>query len=335
MPRFSVIVPVYNSYRYLPQCVESVLTQDYRDLELVLVDDGSTDGRTPDLLDGLEASDPRVRVVRQENGGTSAARNAGMALAEGDYVTFMDNDDWWTSPGALGSVAAVVDAHDPDVVMHMPRVYREDEGRFVPQADRELAHKVNGRPRAEALHAVVAAGAMQRAVWTKVVRRSLIEDNALLFPVGKRNEDTEWTAGLIACARSYGWVDGSFYAYRKGTGTAQTSKPVTTPMVDGLGEIVACYGEVYRGIGDVDPAYGEACESYLAYPLMVWMGQAASLGILRNGDLYGRLKALAPDILRPDVDPGAHLAATSYRLLGFGPTCRLLGMAYRVASHRG
>lgn len=328
MARFSIVIPVYNSYEYLPRCVGSVLDQTYGDLEVILVDDGSTDVRTPELLERLAAEDPRVKVIHQANAGTSAARNTAVAAATGDYVTFLDNDDWWRTKDALAQVVQVLDTYDPDVVMHMPQVFREDEDRFVERSIPKIASKVNGKDRAEALDAIIGAGAMQRAVWTKVVRRSLIEDHGLRFPEGKRNEDTEWTAQLIACAGSYGWVDGSFYAYRKGTGVAQTSKPVTKPMVDGLGEIVAHYGELYGTMAEKDPAYGRACEAYLAYPLMVWMGQAADLKILGEKEPYGRLKALAPAILGPDIDPQVHLAALAWRLLGFRLTCALLGIAY-------
>lgn len=89
----SVIVPVYNIARDLPRCVDSVRNQSYGDLELILVDDGSTDG-SGEICDGYARQDGRVRVLHQKNAGVSAARNAGVALAAGDYITFVDSDDY-------------------------------------------------------------------------------------------------------------------------------------------------------------------------------------------------------------------------------------------------
>ena len=87
----SVIVPVYNVAQYLPQCVNSILSQDYEDLEVILIDDGSTDA-SGEICDRYGASDSRVRVIHQKNGGAAAAKNAGLRLATGDYLTFSDID---------------------------------------------------------------------------------------------------------------------------------------------------------------------------------------------------------------------------------------------------
>lgn len=89
----SVIIPVYNNERYLPRCCASVLAQTYRDIEVILVDDGSTDG-TPALCDRIAREDARVKVVHQRNGGEGAARNAGLKEASGTWVMWVDSDDW-------------------------------------------------------------------------------------------------------------------------------------------------------------------------------------------------------------------------------------------------
>ena len=92
-PLLSIITPVYNVEAYLDRCVQSVLSQSYREIELILIDDGSTDG-SASLCDEWEAKDSRVVVVHQANAGVSAARNAGLKIAQGDYLTFVDPDDF-------------------------------------------------------------------------------------------------------------------------------------------------------------------------------------------------------------------------------------------------
>ena len=96
----SVIVPVYNVAQYLPQCVDSILSQDYADLEVLLIDDGSTDA-SGEICDQYAAQDSRVRVIHQKNGGAAAAKNAGLRAASGDYLTFVDSDDY-LEPNAYG-----------------------------------------------------------------------------------------------------------------------------------------------------------------------------------------------------------------------------------------
>lgn len=89
----SIIVPVYNVSKYLPQCLDSVIHQTYQNLDIIVVDDGSTDGSGP-ICDFYEGKDPRIRVFRSDHRGVSAARNIGIGNAKGAYITFIDSDDW-------------------------------------------------------------------------------------------------------------------------------------------------------------------------------------------------------------------------------------------------
>ncbi|MBR2595193.1 MAG: glycosyltransferase family 2 protein, partial [Solobacterium sp.] len=93
MPKVSVIIPVYNAEKNIERCADSVLNQEYRDLELIMVDDGSKDG-TAAILDELAARDERVRVIHKPNGGVSETRNRALDMAAGKYVQFLDADDW-------------------------------------------------------------------------------------------------------------------------------------------------------------------------------------------------------------------------------------------------
>ena len=93
MPIMSVIVPVYNTEQYLHRCIDSILTQTYTDFELLLIDDGSKD-KSGDICDEYALKDSRIRVFHKENGGVSSARNLGLDNAAGEWITFVDSDDW-------------------------------------------------------------------------------------------------------------------------------------------------------------------------------------------------------------------------------------------------
>lgn len=92
-PLISVIVPIYNVEKYLARCVDSIVNQTYKNLEIILVDDGSPD-RCPQMCDDYAEKDRRIKVVHKNNGGLSDARNAGMAVATGEYISFIDGDDY-------------------------------------------------------------------------------------------------------------------------------------------------------------------------------------------------------------------------------------------------
>lgn len=115
MPAISVIIPVYRVERYLDACVASVVAQTFRDLEIVLVDDGSPDG-CPALCEAWARKDPRIRVVHRENGGLSAARNSGLAVATGQFVTFLDADDT-LEPDTLRQAWEAQQAHNAEMVI--------------------------------------------------------------------------------------------------------------------------------------------------------------------------------------------------------------------------
>ena len=89
----SIIIPVYNVEKYLPRCIESVLSQTYSSIEIILVDDGSVDN-SGKICDEIASVNPKVKVIHKENGGLSDARNAGIKIAQGEYFSFIDSDDW-------------------------------------------------------------------------------------------------------------------------------------------------------------------------------------------------------------------------------------------------
>ena len=121
--KVSIIIPVYNSEEYLDACVAGILKQDMTSYEVILVDDGSTDS-SPLICDRLSSTDSRFRTIHKSNGGVSSARNAGIALAQGEYVTFIDSDDI-LAPGALKALVEAT-AGSPDLVVGGFDIYQDE-----------------------------------------------------------------------------------------------------------------------------------------------------------------------------------------------------------------
>lgn len=115
MPKISIVVPIYNVEKYLRECIDCVLSQTFLDFELLLIDDGSKDS-SGEICDEYVANDSRVRVIHKENGGLSSARNAGIELASGDYIIFLDPDDYWMGTNALCHLYEIAIQFNADVV---------------------------------------------------------------------------------------------------------------------------------------------------------------------------------------------------------------------------
>jgi len=126
MPKLSVIVPVFNTEQYLDTCVKSLLNQNQKDIEIILVNDGSTDN-SPSICDSYHRADSRVYVIHQKNSGVSAARNAGIDVAKGDWITFVDSDDW-VDP----TMANVSQSCSDDIDIHAFGFYKEYVNKSVP-----------------------------------------------------------------------------------------------------------------------------------------------------------------------------------------------------------
>jgi glycosyltransferase involved in cell wall biosynthesis len=136
-PRVTVIIPTYNYGRYLPDAIASILAQTFRDFEIIVVDDGSTDD-TPAIM--AAQTDPRVRPVRKENGGTSSARNLGRTLARGEFLTFLDADDLWR-PTFLERHIEVLDA-EPEVAYSFANFIRTQDGKILPGTQFDLVPRL-------------------------------------------------------------------------------------------------------------------------------------------------------------------------------------------------
>ena len=120
-PAISIIIPVYNAENYLRRCIDSVLSQSFTDFELILVDDGSKD-KSPQICDEYASQDTRVRVIHKANGGVSAARNDGLDIAKGEYITFIDSDDWVERD----YLSTLSNYRDYDIVFFSHRLIYED-----------------------------------------------------------------------------------------------------------------------------------------------------------------------------------------------------------------
>ena len=186
----SIIVPIYKVEAYLPRCIDSLLTQSFPDLEIILVDDGSPDG-CGNICETYAKKDCRIRVIHKPNGGLSDARNAGLDIATGDYVYFVDSDDWIGSDAIAALMAQMKD--DVDIVMGSSVDVREENDNLVETAHSIPLGTLKHLNRLEAMKDNLLHG---WAAWNKLYRRSLF--HAIRFPVGMINEDEAILLHILA-----------------------------------------------------------------------------------------------------------------------------------------
>lgn len=187
MPKVSVIVPAYNAEKAIGRCLDSILGQDFSDFELIVIDDGSTDA-TPSILDGYAARDGRVRVVHKANAGVSTARNDALDLARGDYVQFLDADDWITQDATTLLVRTMEEGAADMVIADFYRVVGE---RVARKGDIDEDGPLTREQYAD-LMMQAPADYYYGVLWNKLFRRSLIERHHL-----RMDPDISWSEDFI------------------------------------------------------------------------------------------------------------------------------------------
>lgn len=198
MPLISVIVPVYNVEGYLAACINSIIAQTYSNLEIILVDDGSTDS-SGSLCDTFAAKDSRIRVIHTANGGLSCARNHGIDISKGDYITFVDSDDTIT-PDALSTLYSLVNEHNAEIAMATFNDHRNCRGRVVTL------------PGIDAAARMLYQKDMDSSACNKLYHRNIF--NLQKFTEGIYYEDLDFVIRLLPNIDKVAWTDKSLYNYR-------------------------------------------------------------------------------------------------------------------------
>ena len=210
-PLISVIVPIYNVEKYLQKCVESIINQTYKNLEIILVDDGSPDN-CPAICDSYAVKDSRIKVIHKVNGGLSDARNAGMKIATGEYISFIDSDDY-ISNDFINELYSAINSQNSDIAeCKIIKVY-EDE----PLGEINDSCKITSFDCQRSLSKLIDEDGFHQHVWNKLYKSEIALK--LLFEKGKLNEDEFWTYQVFGMAKKATVVEKTMYFYlqRKGS----------------------------------------------------------------------------------------------------------------------
>lgn len=203
----SIVVPVYGVEQFLDQCVQSLVTQSYSNLEIILVDDGSKD-KCPQICDKWAEKDHRIKVIHKPNGGLSDARNAGIKNARGSYIAFVDSDDWIEKSFVEKLYNSMISSKSEIAECSVNIVdERGTKQKIRKAADSETLDKIS------ALKKLIQENGIYQTVWNKIYKTDLIND--LMFEVGKLHEDEFWTYKVLDRIHKISIVPDALYNYRQ------------------------------------------------------------------------------------------------------------------------
>lgn len=220
-PLFSVIIPVYNVEKYLNKCIDSVLIQEFSLIEIILVDDGSSDN-SPAICDEYAGKDQRVKVIHKLNSGVSNARNVGINTAQGKYLIFLDSDDFWEGYNCLDNLVVSIAKNKADIILFGTQDldYVTNERRITRNRyDIEVIQS----SREGALKSLFKTRHFPRGVCVFAIKKEFIINNKLFFVDGIKSEDVDWLLNAFIHAKSFDAVNDAFHIYvnnRPGSSTS-------------------------------------------------------------------------------------------------------------------
>lgn len=286
----SVVIPVYNVEKYLAQCVDSVLDQTFQDFEIILVDDGATDSSGA-MCDEYAQKDARIRVIHQPNGGLSAARNTGLSAASGEYIYFLDSDDY-IEPTALADLVSVAEQEQADVVFFDGYVFFDEceEDDTVSRYVRKEAYATQkGR---DILPQLLKNEEYRTAVPLMLFRTDYLRAHALTFREGIIHEDELFTFLVYNADGRVAHCHKQLYARRIRPASIMTSSGALR-RYDSMRRIYFELSKMYRE----KTASGEAATMYLIRTAKSVLGKYLLLPDAEQKRLAAEHRAFKKDVM--------------------------------------
>ena len=329
-PRLSIIVPIYNVAPYLRKCVDSLLAQDYDDYEIILVDDGSTDGSgaiADEILNAnsqLPIANCQIKVVHQPNGGLSAARNTGVEVAQGKYVMFVDSDDY-LEPNVLGALMAQIERDSLDVLRFRYQNVKESGEAFAPYKDMTNYNDYSVSP-TDGLTFLNERMGIQCYAWQFVVKADIVRQE--LFTPGIYFEDTDWTPRMLLRAERVASTELVVYNYLWREGSITLSQKDISKMRKQLDDKIAILGRLNE--------WGKQVSNRRWFDSMISGLVINVVGIIAS-TFYSERKAYIRQIKALDILPITtyHIAPRAQRkvkLINLSPALAVLILRLKIRS---
>lgn len=313
----SIVIPVYNVEAYLDECIQSILAQSYEQYEVILVNDGSTD-RSGSICDGYAQQDSRIHVIHKTNSGLSDTRNVGTQQARGEYIVYIDSDDYICDPNFLRKINEKANAGF-DVICYRFKKYFEDKKIFrectytCPNIDK--IGTVTGR-----INEMVIRDAFYCSAWSKAIRHNIIKDYAIQFEKGLLGEDQEWYYHVLTKIQSITYIDEAMLVYRQRANSITSSWKIKN-LTDCIYVVNKWYNQIPKE--EIEDDYKEALLNSVA---KLYCNLLIAYTCFRDPEKkkYEFELQKMQELLKYDINPRVRVFYKVYRLIGFhGLMCAL------------
>lgn len=292
--KFSVIICVYNApHKYLSECLDSIIEQSYENIEIIIIDDGSNNPDTLSCLDkyAAEYSGEKTLIVKhQPNGGQGKARNTGMSIATGDYLLFLDNDDYYMSDIFFNDLSVLLNESNADLCVFEYKEFFSDSRRPKLAEGILPRDKIHGKSTNKALKALLSAPrqVFSAATHTKVIKAKMMREHGILAPEGLSNEDNYLTAKIICHAKTFDRYNKVVHAYRRSNISSLSSQHDNSYKI--ADDILTQFDML---LSDKDCGTNRNVLDFLASPFVYAMGKVVTAKINTPGsDINGLIAKL-------------------------------------------
>lgn len=329
--KFSIIVPVYKTEQYLTQCVDSILAQEFKDFELILVDNESPDA-CPEICENYAKQDKRIRVIHKKHGKAASARNVGMRAAQGEYLCFLDSDDFWIDGQVLSKINERLVQSNADILELYYQFYYQSTGRYLLPNKTDFS-QFDTLSNEEKIGFLIRNDRLNPSAWGMCIKRIFLEKCNGYFKEDLVTEDIEWCIRLYSHNPQVDALEDAIYVYRKNREGSITSR-MGLKNIDDLCGIIE---DAPNYLSEKDNPIHRAMMHYVTYQSLI---ASASLYRKNTGltkaarkNIKNRLKVFSKQYLKQfDNHPKVKKALLVYKVLGYGAMARVLGF---YLNHRG
>ncbi|NME56341.1 glycosyltransferase family 2 protein [Dorea formicigenerans] len=311
----SIIIPVYNAEEFLTQCLDSICGQTYKNIEVILIDDGSTDGTKKICMNYLE-KDNRIRYLYKKNEGPGIARNKGLEMANGQYIMFVDSDDYFYSPDNVDNIIRRIRKNQADLIMYNSGTYWNEDGEFVREGVIIEEKEIDRLKNEDKFSYVLSKGMIYSGVLSKVIKKEVLYENDIWYD-NTECEDIVWSLKIYMNVKSIDWCNDLIYVYRKRKSGSRSAKAFTH-------ENLKIVKELCLRICENKEKYDDGIVGYVAYLYTVWLAQAYLSKDLRVKQDKKEMKKCIM-LLKYDIHPNVKVARKVYKIVGYNILTFLLG----------
>lgn len=267
-PVVSIIIPAYNSGTYIKRCVESVLAQTFKSIEIIIIDDGS-EKNSNEIYKCVAQWDERIFLYEQNNLGAAVARNSGLVRAKGEYVVFLDSDDYWNDDKFLEDAINQIKKTNCDIMLF--EFIRNHNQKFEKTQKQLDVEKIRGKMDANKLNYIMANVYNIISPCSKIIKRELMVENDIYFPEGRLHEDIDWAMSLMSVCGTVDILNKAPYIRTIRENSA--SKKRTYKDCDDLLWVL----EKWTARNDIDQNIKMAFYGQLCFQLFITMGMCDSI----------------------------------------------------------